>query len=151
MARRSILLLAYLVALPVVLGCQYQPMSTQTRTKAELVMEFNDLLAKEGRIEFRSWNGKWIGTDCDTDIVLRSGGIVEVVEYADAIARYEGKFQLDNDGVVSLHFEGIQTHWPVLMLEKDAKSLILRPKDRKVESEASGRRGYGYWPFRAFR
>jgi len=151
MTRQSISLLAFSVVLPVVFGCQYPPMSTQTRTKSELVTGFNEQLAKEGRIEFRSWNGKWIGTDCDTDIVLRSGGIVEVVEYADAIARYEGKFQLDNDGVVSLHFEGIQTRWPVLMLEKDAKSLILRPKDRKVESEASGRRGYGYWPFRAFR
>jgi hypothetical protein len=131
------------------LGCQRPAMTPQE--KAEVIDQMNDLLAKRGKVEFRSWNGKWIGTDCDTDIVLRSGGIVEVVEYADAIARYDGKFQLDNDGVVSLHFEGIQTHWPVLMLEKDAKSLILRPKDRKVESEASGRRGYGYWPFRAFR
>lgn len=153
MTRQSILSIGYAaLVLAFAIGCQYQPLATHavtTQNRAEILTEFHELLAKKVKVVFRSWNGKWIGTDCDTDVIFRPAEVVEVVEYRDAIARYEGKYSLDDDGVASLWFEGLSEPWLALVLERDSKSFLLRLNDSKQGLVNGYRRWDGYWPFRA--
>jgi hypothetical protein len=148
----GLLMVFALVALAV--GCESPHPATQPSTKAA-ISEFNDLLATRGRVAFLSWNGKWIGMDGDTDITFLPAGAVEMTEYGYSVRNYKGTYQLDGDGVISIQLDEFKSGWPPMVLEKDAKSLLLRPKDSD-QGFVMGNRGGAtvraedgsYWPFR---
>jgi len=116
------------------------------------VIAFEDLLRRDGALTFRSWEGKRIGMDCDTDLRFFPGGKLEMVECGLGVVQYEGTYRLDFDGLLTTKFEGYD-RWPVMRLGSDERSLVL--------SRSDGRRGMGwdghqsgmtdgksYWPFR---
>jgi hypothetical protein len=118
-------------------------------------LKFNDLLTKQGGVAFLSWNGKLIGMDGDTNVTFLPRGAIQMTEYGYTVKSYEGTYQLDADGVMSLQLKGFKGGWPVMVLERDEKSLILRPKDPKQGFVMGGRGGStirgedgSYWPFR---
>src|SRR5262249_2115648 len=84
------------------------------------IVDFKSLLQKQGRITFLSWNGKWIGTDCDTDVTFLADGSVEMTGYGNAVRRFKGTYHLDSGGVVSLELSGLKEGWPAMVLDKDS-------------------------------
>lgn len=155
MLRHSKLLIrlaSFLVAC--IAGCDCQRSATPSKSN-EAISEFNDRLARQGRIVFLSWNGRWIGNDSDTDLTFLPGGFVEMTEYGFAVEKHKGTYRLDADGAISLQLDGFERDWPAIVLEKDAKSLLLRPKDDE-QGLVIGNRGGAtvhaedgpYWPFR---
>jgi|GEM_PF-3545049 len=143
-----------LVVLACTTGCQSQQRATEiqadsaAQSKPEMIAEFHSLLAKSEKIKFRSWNGEWFGTDCDTDIVFLPDEAVEVTEYRYVDVSYKGTYELGDDGSVSLRLIGLNTAWPAMVLAKDAKSLLLRPRDPKQGSVSSDHLRGRCWPFR---
>jgi hypothetical protein len=98
------------------------------------VVAFEDLMRRDGALAFRSWEGKWIGMDSDTDLRFFPGGKVEMVEYGLGVVDYEGTYRLDFDGLLTATFEGYG-RWPVMRLGSDERSLVL--------SRSDGRKGWG--------
>ncbi len=135
-------------------GCQSQQRATEiqadsaAQSKPEMIAEFHSLLAKSGKIKFRSLNGEWFGTDCDTDIIFLPGDAVAVMEYRYVDVSYKGTYHLGDDGAVSLRLVGLNTAWPAMALARDAKSLLLRPQDSKLSPASSDHLRGRYWPFR---
>jgi hypothetical protein len=117
--------------------------------------ELNEEIRKRGAITFRSWNGTWIGTDCDTDLTFLPGGAVHLFQYADMVLGYDGTYAITNGGEVTAQFPTLGQPWPVLTLRRDGKSLLLIPKrdvqqiDLANQVGATISAGQGsYWPFR---
>jgi hypothetical protein len=117
--------------------------------------DWNERVREYGSITFRSWNGEWIGTDCDTDLTFVSDSAAHLLEYRDGIVHYEGTYHIEPNGEVTLRFENRPSGWPVMLLERDTTSLLLRPRwghlggvigpgrgDPLMDGEGS------FWPFR---
>jgi hypothetical protein len=118
--------------------------------------QFEGAIAKKGSVLFRSWNGKTIGTDCDTEITFFPGGNVEMVEYGIGVNHYTGNYAIAKDGKISAEFKDFGQPWPVMILGQDTKGLVLRRADGK-KGFIFGNRGGAtvpgdagtFWPFRA--
>jgi hypothetical protein len=123
--------------------------------KAASPTDLKDLISKRGSVTFRSWNGVWIGTDCDTEITFLTNQVAWLIEYRDAIDRYKGTYQIDPEGQITIHLDDPGKKWPVMVLEHDSTSLRLRPRTRSWNFmrtrpfEATIWDGQdSYWPFR---
>lgn len=150
--RSALVTVACLVA-AIVAGCGSPAVIQPSESSA--VAEFKGQLARDGKVRFRSWNGKWIGMDGDTDLNFMPDGVVVMWEAGFTVRSYKGTYELDAEGAVSLQFEDFKSGWPAMVLERDAESLLLRPKDPKVGFIMGGRGGAttrsehgSYWPFR---
>lgn len=132
------------------------PPVEQVRQGPEFVKRFEDQLRRDDSIIFRSWNGKWIGTDCDTELQVLPGSKVKMIDYGVGVEAYRGSFRLDERGGVTLMLEGYGRAWPGMVLGGDSKSLVLSPVDssqgfqmgNRGGATVSGRDG-SYWPFRS--
>jgi hypothetical protein len=153
MRRRRWFHLVLLLVVVSGLRCDSRPVAGRPEGVAA-VAEFNDLLAARGRVSFLSWDGRWVGTDCDAEFTFLPGGNVEMTSYGFAVQRYRGTYRIDGDGVVLLQLAGREPSWPPMVLERDSRSLILRPRDKPNASTLEGSgvapRGdnWSYWPFR---
>jgi hypothetical protein len=115
----------------------------------------DDEIRRRGAITFRSWNGKWIGTDCDTDLTFLPGAVVHLFEYADMVLEYNGTFTITDRGEVTVRCPKLSQPWPVLTLRRDDQSLILLPRQsvqsidlaNPVGGTTTAGRG-SYWPLR---
>ena len=133
------------------------PPATMPAASIDLpVVAFGDLVRRDGVLVFWSWEGKWIGMDCDTDLRFLAGGKVEMVEYGLGVMHYQGTYRLDFDGLLTAEFEGYE-RWPVMRLGSDERSLVLSRSDGRT---GMGRDGHGpgsgsgeetYWPFRPWK
>ncbi|MCA9214018.1 MAG: hypothetical protein KDB27_13190 [Planctomycetales bacterium] len=85
----------------------------------------------EGTVLFRSWNGRWKGTDSDTDIELREGGNAVCTEYGVGIWRHEGTFEISTDHEypeITIRLDGDTIGDPKpLWLFRDGPDLLLIP------------------------
>jgi hypothetical protein len=122
---------------------------------AATAKDIDALTSAQGSLTFRSWNGKWIGMDGDTDLTFLPQGAVHMFEYGDAMAEYSGKYTIDADGVVTMSFPKFGQDWPKMMLRRDTASLLLKPTDDRTGLIIGNRGGAtipsdagGYWPFR---
>jgi hypothetical protein len=51
----------------------------------------NDEIRNRGSLTFRSWNGKWIGMDADTDLTFLPDGVIHMVEYGIGVSHTAGR------------------------------------------------------------
>jgi hypothetical protein len=129
--------------------------ASETIKQSSVVTAFNDLMMKEGLLTFRSWNGKLFGKDSDTDITFLPEHRVRMIEYGYVMNSYEGTYLLHANGEVTTKFNGFGHEWPVMILQQDSVSLLLRPKDPTTGFQMGHRAGATilgdqgtYWPFR---
>ncbi len=116
--------------------------------------DLTELIAARGSVTFRSWGGKWIGTDCDTDITFLPNQVAYMIEYGVGVKSYKATYSVDSTGQVTLRLKDFGHKWPVMILDLDAVSLRLRPT--RGGGLVMGNRGGAtviggqgsYWPFR---
>jgi hypothetical protein len=112
---------------------------------APSVTTFNARVAADGEVGFLSHDGKWGGTDSDLTLVFRPQGVVHLTVYGFAVQEYQGTYQIADNGEVTARFPKLQRKWPVLILQQDGDSFVLRPKDPPEEPEGDR------WKFRSVR
>ncbi len=117
--------------------------------------DLNALIEERGSITFRSWDGIWIGTDCDTEITFLPDQVVYLIEYEDAVSCYKGTYAINQTGRIAIRLDDLDKKWPIMVLERDTLSLRLRPKKRSLSFTQSGKSDAtiwdgdnSYWPFR---
>lgn len=148
----------------VTLGCSNAPTSTGLPQSAKAIENPSTAIktacADAGFISFRSWNGEWIGTDCDTEIELHSDGKTVLREYGYAINTYEGTYSVSTDteekpSELTFELNGHQGDWPNLILYRDQSKLLLMPTTDSTEFVFGNRSGAmvpggagSFWPFR---
>jgi hypothetical protein len=135
-----------------------QPTSTQPTTAPATYASATDLdalIAKQGSVTFRSFDGKWIGRDGDTDLTFLPKAAVHMFEYGVGVSGYHGTYAIDPRGNITLQLPTFGHAWPVMLLQRDATSLLLVPAqngnglvmgNRGGATFAPGQRTY--WPFR---
>jgi len=123
-------------------------------------MSFNAEIDQNGSIAFRSWNGEWIGTDCDTELQFTAHGHVQMTEYGFGRDTYAGTYRIDDNGKIHLTFfddlnPPFVGSFPELALGADPRSLLIRPDIKGTEYKEFNRNGETitecfsmYWPFR---
>jgi hypothetical protein len=87
---RSFRFAAYSLAAIVVIivsYCSYEILAGDAAERINPVTEpdWSDRIKLIGSITFRSWGGKWIGTDCDTEITFLAGHEVIMTEYGNGV------------------------------------------------------------------
>jgi hypothetical protein len=142
----------FLIILMLSLSISY---ASGTKQEGTVVPALKDLIAKEGSVTFRSWNGKLFGRDSDTDITFLPEHRVRMIEYGYVMNSYDGTYVLDTNGEVRTKFDHFGHEWPVMILQQDSVSLLLRPKDPRTGFQMGHRIGATiledqgtYWPFR---
>jgi hypothetical protein len=138
-----------------IVGCEPTTSAPGSANRPTVVSDLNDRIAKDGLLTFRSWSGKLLRTDSDTEITFLPEQRVHMTEYGFVVNSYDGSYRIDASGEVTAKFEDFRHEWPVMLLQKDSTSLLLRPKDPKVGFVMGNRGGAtvlgdqgSYWPFR---
>jgi len=140
----------------IIVGCEQTTSDLgSANPPAAGVSNFNDRIAKDGLLTFRSWSGKLLRTDSDTEITFLPEQRVHMTEYGYVVNSYDGSYRIDASGEIMTKFEDFRHEWPVMLLQQDSTSLLLRPKDPKVGFVMGNRGGAtilgdqgSYWPFR---
>jgi len=159
---RFLLLFAGITAV----GCSNgeAPITSLLPDSAERISNVQEILdaafADSGGILFRSWDGRWIGMDSDTDIELHADGNVVLTEYGYAVSKYDGTYSITvaADGTASdlrLSLKDYRGTWPVMAVYSDHSKLLLIPTDGSVGFVFGNRAGAtvpddsgSFWPFR---
>jgi hypothetical protein len=102
-------------------------------------------LGKDGTVIFRSWSGRWIGTDIDADLQLLPDGRLKLVRFGVGVDSHRGRWRLEPDGVLRSQLDDPLPGWPELVPGVDGDFLQLRPKDPRGAYATAD----GFWPFRA--
>lgn len=112
------------------------------------------------RVLLRSWDGRWIGMDCDTDIELHADGKAVLTEYGYAVTKYDGTYSITTapEGTPSeltLSLKDYRGTWPVMAVYTDQSKLLLIPTEGSAEFVFGNRAGAtvpgdagSFWPFR---
>lgn len=120
----------------------------------------SDAFDEASLIRFRSWNGIWQGTDCDTDIELLPNRGLVLTEYGYAVRKYAGTYRIvpTDDGLTVLEFSFESDYhgsWPPLAVYAGASNLLLRPVAGSHDVVFGNRAGATltsnpglFWPFR---
>jgi hypothetical protein len=157
---RSFRFAAYSLAAIVVIivsYCSYEILAGDAAERINPVTEpdWSDRIKLIGSITFRSWGGKWIGTDCDTEITFLAGHEVIMTEYGNGVSQSKGIYSTDPSGQIEIKLEKLRHDWPSMILERDGISLRLRPEKRGMGFIIGNRGGAtmrdrqgSYWPFR---
>jgi hypothetical protein len=135
-----------------------RPTNTLTATSpitAASASELETMIARQGSVTFRSFDGKWIGIDGDTDLTFMPNGALRMFEYGYGVSGYRGTYKIDSAGRVTVRLPTFGHAWPAMWLQKDATSLLLTPA-RDGNGFVMGNRGGAtfvqgqgtYWPFR---
>jgi len=119
------------------------------------VAEFRGHIQRSGSVTFRSWNGKALRMDSDTELTFFSGNAVHMFEWGYTLTSYSGRYELEPDGRITVQLKGFRERWPEMLLDRDTNSLLLRPADA-AQGFVMGTRGGAYvpgdkgsyWPFR---
>jgi len=126
---------------------------------AQLVADADTALIEafstEDPILFFSWDGRWIGMDCDTDIRLHGDGTATLTEYGYAVRKYEGTYSTDAGPEVSLSLEDYRGVWPTMNVYSQNSTLLLVPSDGSTDFVFGNRSGGtvsggagSFWPMR---
>ena len=138
--------------------------TTETETVVEQAMgpaeaastsDLRALIASTGSVTFRSFGGRWIGMDGDTDLTFFEDGSLHMFEYGVGVTGYPGTYKIDAAGNVLVQLPTFNHGWPMMSLLKDAASLLLLPKQSGNDFVMGNRGGAtfaggqgSYWPFR---
>ena len=112
-------------------------------------------LSGSSAITFLSSNGRWIGTDCDTEIKLMADGTAHLTEYGYGVDSYDGTYSINKDSELTLSFKGYAAGWPAMRVYRDDSMLLLAPAHGSPRF-IHGQRAAAYlppgagsfWPFR---
>src|SRR5437667_1903433 len=119
------------------------------------VAEFQGHIQRNGAITFRSWSGKALRMDSDTEMTFFPKNVVHMFEWGFTLASYSGGYEVQPDGRIAVQLRDFRQQWPEMLLDRDVTSLLLRPADAaqgfvmgtRSGAYVSGDRG-SYWPFR---
>jgi hypothetical protein len=148
---------AFLAAtLVVIAGCyRANAPSVAASVVAASATDLDALIAKQSSVTFRSFNGKWIGMDGDTELMFLPNQNVLMIEFGYAVIGYSGTYKIDPSGQITLHLPTFGQAWPAMWLRKDSKSMLLIPVQHGNEFVMGNRGGAtlnsedgSYWPFR---
>ena len=147
-------------------GCSEadKPVKSALPDSAERVSNVQDALdatfSDSEKILLQSWNGRWIGTDCDTNVELHADGNVELTEYRYGISNYVGTYSITTavDGTASeltMSLDGYLGTWPAMAVYTDRSEILLMPSEGSTEFTVGNRAGAtvpegagSFWPFR---
>ena len=94
-------------------------------------------------ISFRSYDGQWIGMDCDIEIELKPNGTVVLTWYSNAKTVYDGTYSIQGLEL-SLSFKNYNAgSWPSMYFLRDGPTLQLVPTPNTIRYH-SGQE----WPYR---
>src|SRR2546427_12171191 len=75
----------------IIVGCEQTTSDLgSANPPAAGVSNFNDRIAKDGLLTFRSWSGKLLRTDSDTEITFLPEQRVHMTEYGYVVNSYDG-------------------------------------------------------------
>lgn len=142
------------ILLTALAGCD-SPLATSTEPSVtRAINELESRVARDGSFTFRSWEGKSIGMDSDTELTFLPNHTVHVTEYGYVVTGYKGMYRIDSKGEVTAKFDDFKHEWPIMLLQKDSISLLLRPKNgldfvmgNRGGATIPGGKG-SYWSFR---
>lgn len=142
------------ILLTALAGCDS---SLATSTEPSVTTAINELesrVARDGSFTFRSWEGKSVGMDSDTELTFLPNQTVHMTEYGYVVTGYKGIYRINSKGEVTAKFDDFKHEWPIMLLQKDSISLLLRPKNgldfvmgNRGGATILGGKG-SYWPFR---
>ena len=92
---------------------------------------------------FLSHDGRWYGTDIDTQISLTKDGQTEVTAFRDAVDTYKGTYSIDAAGAIHVSLRHYPAKWPTMHLYTDRRGAILLPAEQSATAS--------YWAFRQTR
>jgi hypothetical protein len=151
----SLQIVVFALAISAVAGCG-SPSDVATQNPAsDPVSEFQGHIQRNGSITFRSWNGKALRMDSDTEMTFFPKNVVHMFEWGFTLASYSGRYEIQPAGRITVQLKGFNERWPDMRLDRDATSLLLRPADA-AQGFVMGTRGGAYvpgdkgsyWPFR---
>ena len=148
--------IAILLSMTLIIACSGSRLAgLEGRVTLANPSDLDAAIDKNGVITFRSWNGKWIGMDADTHLTFLPGRRVHMTEFGYAVNAYDGTYTINDRAVVTASFDKFKHGWPVMILKRDSKSLLLVPQDSRNTFVMGNRRGATfrgdqgtYWPFR---
>jgi hypothetical protein len=126
-------------------GCQTVITSVASK-RAEnpaAVTEFESRIAKSGSVTFRSWSGRALRSDNDTELTFLLNNAVHMFQWGLALRSFTGTYALEPGGRVTLEFKGYEKKWPHMVLDQALGSLELEPEEPQKNDE-----WLGYWTFR---
>ena len=106
-------------------------------------------LIRDTPIVFLSWDGKWMGTDIDTELTLNPDGTATVSYYGYAHNKIAATWKIDGDQLlISAPFTQLiempgAKDWPPLTVKKRNHKLVLVPTRQTEALKYSGVSG---WP-----
>jgi|SRR6185369_5021901 hypothetical protein len=118
------------------------------------IATLDEEIRAQGSVIFRSWDGRWRGTDIDTDIQFLPANRVKVVEYGEGVETYRGTYKVSDDGEVGVALVDYRGSCPVMLVRRDSRSLLLLQKDPGLKPAIRDRftvlsdLSPGFWPFR---
>lgn len=129
--------------------------ASQVTSTSPATIEFQERIHRNSVVTFRSWNGKALRMDSDTELAFFPDHTVEMLEYGFTLSRYTGTYRIRSNGEISVQFRDFRGTWPDMLLERAGTSLLLRPADPEVGFVMGNRGGAtipsgagSYWPFR---
>lgn len=148
------LLGSFVILLVVLAVCNSTSAASTEPSVTTTIAELESRIARAGSVTFRSWEGKLIGMDSDTEITFFPNQTAHMTEYGYVVTSYMGTYHINPKGEVMAKFDDFNHEWPIMLLQKDSISLLLRPK--KGQDFVMGNRGGAtipsdkgsYWPFR---
>lgn len=151
---RALLVMALMVCVWLAVQFSRKPAPQSKNVDAKRILNVREVLdesfSDSNVIRFLSWNGQWIGTDCDTEIQLAADGTAVLIEYQDAIDRYDGTYSISEDAELTLSLVGYRAEWPTMRVYRDNSVLLLIPAPA---SPGNGVEWHGpavvsgFWPF----
>lgn len=112
-------------------------------------------VTENGYVTFRSFGGKWVGMDGDTELKFLPGRTVQMTEFGYSVAAYLGTYTV-SQGCIIPTFPTYPGHWPIMKIGRDNGSLWLTVPDEQSGIPMGGRGGFtvtpeqpAYWPFRS--
>jgi hypothetical protein len=141
----SLQLVVVALAISAVAGCESPSDVPMQNPPPSPVSEFQSHLQGNGSITFRSWNGKALRMDSDTEMTFFPKSVVHMFESGYTLASYSGRHEIQPDGRITVQLNGFNERWPEMLLDRDATSLLLRPADA-AQGFVMGTRGGAYVP-----
>jgi hypothetical protein len=148
---------ACLAALATLCGCAGTP-PEPLLPDSQRVQQVQDALDQEFEVArslcFRSFNGRWIGTDCDSEIELRADGSATLTEYGYTVEAYAGSYRINPQSELVLNLKTYRGSWPAMALYRDHAGLLLAPASGPGGFVMGNRAGAtvmgggSFWPFR---
>lgn len=136
-----------------ILSCEEQELSSHQTDTVTPSSELSSKLARSDKVTFESWNGKLRGADSDSLLHFRADSRVVLEERSIGVRTFEGTFEVEPTGRVSIELPEFDGPWPVMALRRDGDDLVLHREDGHTswlppdypDPPASVD---GFWPFR---